>query len=222
MLIHRFQKRSSQSERFGGFTLIETMIVIAIVGILGLVSIPNMTRWLSRMRLRGATQNVVSQIDITRKMAITKMSRYCMTFSGDGAYADGDTRSYLIGVQVAEESAPASGFWTTVVTPIELSGFTNNATTDLYRGISLEPGGVSGNTSQIIGTSNCAGLLFNTSGYLDNPASDFLPCNGGQCVKLTLVNKYYNPISERRTVWVNRGGMPRVTSGPTAPPPLAP
>mgnify|MGYP002885665724 CR=1 FL=1 len=70
------------------------MIVIAVVGILAMVSIPNMTRWLSRMRLRGATQHVVSQIDITRKMSVTNRMRYCMTFTGGTGFGDGESRSY--------------------------------------------------------------------------------------------------------------------------------
>ena len=222
MMLQRLQPRPSQRERFGGFTLIETMIVIAIVGVLALVSIPNMTAWLSRMRLRGATQNVSSQIDMTRKMAITKMTRYCLTFTGDAGFSDGNSRSFTLGVSVAEESESGSAIWVPVTSPVALAGFTNNNSTDLYRSISLEPGGATGNTTLLSGASNCTGLLFNQSGYLDNPTADFTPCNGGQCVKLTLVNKYYNPISERRTIWVNRGGMPRTTAGPTVQPPLAP
>ena len=222
MLPHRYQPRSSQSERFGGFTLIETMIVIAIVGLLALVSIPNMTAWLSRMRLRGAASHLSTQIDITRKMAITKRARYCMTMTGDAGFSDGNTRSFLINVAISEEDGVGTGVWLPVTQPVELAGFTNNQTNDSYPGISLEPGGVSGNSTQFAGTENCAGLLFNQSGYLDNPTADFVPCNGGQCAKFTLVNKYYNPIAERRTLWVNRGGMPRITAGPAVLPPLGP
>jgi Tfp pilus assembly protein FimT len=196
------------------------MIVVAIVGILAMISIPNMTHWISRMRLRGADQNVVSQIDITRKMALTNRMRYCMTFTGDSGYSDGNSRSFLIQVAISQETGTNSGLWQPVTVPVELSGFTNNATTDLYRAISLEPAGASSNTSQIAGVSNCAGLVFNSSGYLDNLGPDFSPCNGANCVKLTLVNKYRSPISERRTIWVNRGGIPRMTVGPAVMPPL--
>lgn len=210
----------SASGRARGFTLIETMIVIAIVGIMAMMSIPNMTRWLSRMRLRGAAQHMASQIDLARKMSVTNRARYCLTFAGDAGFGDGNTRSFNLRLMIGQETGPSSGVWQTVTEPVELAGFTNNATTDLYRGISLEPAGAGGNTSPVSGVSNCAGLVFNNSGYLDNLGADFVPCGGGNCVKYTLVNKYYSPISERRTIWVNRGGIPRVTSGPTAMPPL--
>jgi hypothetical protein len=126
----------------------------------------------------------------------------------------------MIQLSVSQETGNNTGVWQAVTEPIELTGFTNNTASDLYRGISLEPAGAGGNTSPVTGVSNCAGLVFNNSGYLDNLGGDFVPCGGGNCVKYTLVNKYYSPISERRTVWVNRGGIARVTVGPTAHPPL--
>ena len=39
-------------------------------------------------------------------------------------------------------------------------------------------------------------------------------------VKACLLNKYYANLVEQRTVWVNRGGMPRITVGPSVLPPL--
>lgn len=220
MLLRSSKYRVLASGRSRGFTLIEVMIVIAVVGIMGTLSIPNMTRWLSRMRLRGAAQHMTSQIDLARKMSITNRARYCLTFDGDGGFNDGTTANYLIRLTVSEEVGTNTGVWQMVTAPIELVGFTNDATSELYRGISLEPPGAGGNTSAVLGVSNCAGLVFNSSGFLDNQTADFTPCNGGNCVKYTLVNKYYSPIEERRTVWVNRGGIARVTVGPTVPPPL--
>ena len=202
--------------------MIETMIVIAIIGIIAIISIPNLTAWISRMRLRAAAQHLSSQIDLTRKMAITNRMRYCLTVTGDNAYQDGTTNSYYIVAKVYEEDGPDSGGWLEVTQPVELSGFTNNNITEMYRGISLEPAGVSPNTSAVVGVSNCTGLVFNNAGYLDNLMADFTPCNQGNCVKYTLLNKYYSSLTEQRTVWVNRGGTPRITVGPGTPPPLGP
>ncbi|MEE2827908.1 MAG: hypothetical protein VX498_01865, partial [Myxococcota bacterium] len=64
--------------------------------------------------------------------------------------------------------------------------------------------------------------VFNNAGYLDNLTSDFTPCNQGNCVKYTLLNKYYSSLTEQRTVWVNRGWTPRITVGPGTPPPIGP
>jgi len=132
--------------------MIETMIVLAIVGIMAMIAIPNMTRWISRMRLRGAAQNIVSQVDLARKMSVTNRARYCMTFSGDAGFSDGNSRSFRIVVAISEETGTNTGLWEPVLQPVELSGFTNTAATDLDRGISLEPPGVGGTPAWLPGS----------------------------------------------------------------------
>ncbi|MGF1601260.1 MAG: Tfp pilus assembly protein FimT/FimU [Thermosynechococcaceae cyanobacterium] len=53
-----------------GFTLIEKMIVIAVVGILGGIAAPNLSRMLDRVKVDQATSEVRSALDETQREAI--------------------------------------------------------------------------------------------------------------------------------------------------------
>jgi len=195
--------------------MIELMIVIAVIGIVALTTVPNLEVWLHRMRLNGAASHLMSTIQNTRKMSITNQNRYCLTFTPDSSSLSSNDSSYLIEVAVSEEVILDSGSWATVTEPVELAGWANNATTELYKGVSLEDGS---NTTAFGGLSNCVGLVFNNAGFLANPVTDFAHAvAGGKYAILTLRNKSRSP-AEQRSVWIDRGGNVRLTAGPTTPP----
>jgi prepilin-type N-terminal cleavage/methylation domain-containing protein len=202
-----------------GFTIIELAIVIAIIGVISAISIPNLSIMLTRMRLNSATIRVERTIGIAKKMSIANRQRYCIEFTADAGHADNNITTYLIQADILQEDALSPGVWVTLTSPPELIGWTNNATTELYKAISLESDVT---TTTAFGTTDgCTGLLFNNSGYLDNPTADFaFACGGTVCAKLTLRNKNQRFL-EQRTLWVDPGGNVRPTVGPNNPPVLA-
>ncbi len=204
-----------------GFSMIELAVVIAIIGVVAVISIPNLMVWLSRNRLSNATVRLERTVGIGKKLAISSQQRHCMTFTSDATAADTNSEVYHIGVLIYSETTPDQGDWLLLSSPPETSGWTNDATTELYRSISLHTD--LDKTTLFSSTDECAGLLFNSSGYLDNPNGDFATaCGGENCARLTLRNKGDTLGGEMRTLWIDQGANVRITQGPTLPPVLGP
>ncbi|PYQ46648.1 MAG: hypothetical protein DMF77_00115 [Acidobacteria bacterium] len=55
-----------------GFTLTELLVVIGIIGIMAAFSLPQIGRFVRNYRIRGATQQVATEINAARNRAITK------------------------------------------------------------------------------------------------------------------------------------------------------
>jgi len=201
-----------------GFTLLELMVVIAVVSIIAVLGGPAMNTWIQRARLNEATQSMERKLNTVRKLSMANRTRHCVRFTSDAGYANGGP-SYLIGLTVQSETLPGSGTWATVTNPTELAGWQNDAVSERYKLVSLE--GNVATTDVPVGTANCQGLLYNAQGFLENPTTDFpSDCDGrasagAACMKLTLVQK---AIKEQRTLWVDRAGGVRISVGPDTEP----
>jgi Tfp pilus assembly protein FimT len=194
--------------------MLELAIVLAVTGIIAILSIPNLQAWVGKMRIRAAQEHLGRSVSVTRRLAVAKRQRFCLQVATDPGWDNTTSTSYLLGVTVLREDPSNAGVWLAWDDP-DTNGWTNNSTTSMYRSVSLEGGS---GTTVFGGTDGCLGLLFNETGFLDNPISEFAAeCGGAYCATLTIRNKAMNPL-ERRTLWIDRGGNVRVTQGPGAPP----
>ena len=82
ILLQRYQLRSMRRE--SGFTLIEIMVVVAIVGVMASIAIPNFTQWQTRNRLHQATAEVASQLTMARMVAMNRNRSVDVTIQDSG------------------------------------------------------------------------------------------------------------------------------------------
>lgn len=82
--------------KYSGFTLIELMVVIAIIIILAGITVPNIILWLPKYRLNNAANDIQSMIQNARLRAIKENARVVILFDPDGdGDLDGDYMAFV-------------------------------------------------------------------------------------------------------------------------------
>jgi len=73
-----------------GITLVELLIVIAIIGILALIGVPEINRFVADSKVRSCATDLIQNMRVARAMAIKENRRYLIVF-------DTTNQRYLIG-----------------------------------------------------------------------------------------------------------------------------
>jgi prepilin-type N-terminal cleavage/methylation domain-containing protein len=77
-----FPREGMQDKR--GLTIIELVVVMCIVGVMVLIAIPNIGRWLPRYRLKSAARDVASNMQLARLGAIKDNREWALLFDVNG------------------------------------------------------------------------------------------------------------------------------------------
>jgi len=67
-----------------GLTIIELVVVMSILGVMVLIAIPNIGRWLPRYRLKSAARDVASNMQLARLGAIKDNREWALLFDVNG------------------------------------------------------------------------------------------------------------------------------------------
>ena len=73
-------------QKIKGFTLVEMMVVIAIIGIVSAIAIPNFYSYAAGMKLRSASRDLYSTLQDTRMKAIRQSTRWAVEFPSSSSY----------------------------------------------------------------------------------------------------------------------------------------
>ena len=72
MSLHHFQTRRSST---GGFTLVELMVTVAVIGILAVVAVPSMTALINASRVSSAAGELTAAMQLARSEAVRRNTR---------------------------------------------------------------------------------------------------------------------------------------------------
>ena len=70
--------------RTAGFSVLELMVVVAVVALLAAVATPSLVSWQRERRLTGAAANLAADLELAKMRALRENSFVAMIFSADG------------------------------------------------------------------------------------------------------------------------------------------
>ena len=73
-------------KRGNGFTSTELMTVVAIIGVLAALAIPNIAGQMPRYRLNGATRQVMGDLMLARMEAVSQKNEFTVSLLNDHEY----------------------------------------------------------------------------------------------------------------------------------------
>ena len=94
------RQKASLASSETGFTLIETLIVMAIIGIAGLIALPNYLVWQSRSELRQAVTEVQNQLLLARMAALSRNAPVTVAISITNGAVQTTTTNAATGAQI--------------------------------------------------------------------------------------------------------------------------
>jgi prepilin-type N-terminal cleavage/methylation domain-containing protein len=128
-LRHYQQTSTARDQR--GFTLIEVMIAVAIVGILAMVAVPNYLQWNARYQLKQGTTELAGSLNLARMAAMNRNLAVTVTLALVSGKVNVDFGGALAPILLPQSIIAFTGGPTIQFTQQGLSGAAANQTLTL-------------------------------------------------------------------------------------------
>ncbi len=79
-----------------GFTLVELMVTVAVIGILAMIAVPSMTSLVSTSRVKGQSEEVTSLMQVARSEAIRRNQRVTACASAAGTTCSASAGRFVV------------------------------------------------------------------------------------------------------------------------------
>lgn len=145
-------------QKNSGLTLLEVMVVVAIIGIIVAIAVPSFSTILEKQRIKGAAEAVLADLRWARAEAIKRNKKVRVTFT------TGSSWSYTIngdptGVNTLLKTVNGSDFPSTTLARVSFAGRVAYTTFEPVRGTNLNNG-----TARITSNNFSAGVKVSTLG----------------------------------------------------------
>jgi prepilin-type N-terminal cleavage/methylation domain-containing protein len=209
--MRQFKPKATQRPADAGFTLVELLMVVAIIGAMAAVGLPAIGRYIRNFRIKAATQQVAMEINVARSKAITKNVNLGVVFA---VVSDSQYRWVVEDDQAPQASPNWSGIggedWGTLVAdPLQRGNLQSLPTNVVFDAPANCPGMLSGTDTWglrfnqlgatcAFGAGSCGAAPPNSGAITDSFVRNV---GSGHMVCLKEVNT-----SMRKTVSVSTGG----------------
>ncbi len=107
---------SKTSSREQGFTLVELLISVAVVGVLTLLALPSFNQWIANTKIRSTTESVLAGFQLARAEAVRLNRGVRMTLNADTSWAVAEVLSGTV-IQTRPANEGTDSNTTMTVTP---------------------------------------------------------------------------------------------------------